>query len=435
MKLARCLPHLLACIFPLIGIAQPKSIIIEVGLLYNSESNKFVQNQVIWIEGDQIKAVGTAIKVPPAAQVIKLPTGTITPGLIDAHTHLLTNQKLPENLAVDSWINSPARRVLRGASYARDYLNAGFTAIRDLGNSGYYLDMELASAIRKGYVAGPHMFGSGPIISAMDGQFYQLPYDERNKITQKEYRVVNGVEDAVQAVKEHVNNGVDVIKIVAFGERLGLEMEEMKAIVKTAHAHGLKVTAHSTGGPSMESAIEAGVDGIEHAYYVNDTLWKKIAAKNIYVVPTDPSFNSVVQMQKSLGQTTHDSVAIRTELKPLRDRLLRAKREKILLVAGSDAYFDLPISRGDAAKEMLVAYVEEGLTVEESLQTATLNAAKAIGQEGKLGTIKPGVKANLVIFDGNLQKDFRKSLFNIYMVIKDGKVVYAKEHEALKFAE
>lgn len=432
MMLARCILYLFALVFPLAGIAQPKSIIIEVGLLYNSESNRFLENQMIWIEGDQIKAVGQSIKIPPTAQVIKLPAGSISPGLIDAHTHLLTNQKLPENLAVDSWINSPARRVLRGAGYARAYLNAGFTAIRDLGNSGHYLDMELVSAIRRGYVTGPHMFGSGPIISAMDGQFYQLPYDERNKITQREYRVVSGVEDAVQAVKEHVNNGVDVIKIVAFGERLGLEPEEMKAIVKTAHAHGLKVTAHSTGGESMASAIEAGVDGIEHAYYVNDTLWRKMAAKNIYMVPTDPSFNGIIQTQKSQGQTTHDTAAIRTELRPLRERLLRAKKEKILLVAGSDAYFDLPISRGDAAKEMLVAYVEEGLTIEESLQTATLNAAKAIGQEGKLGIIKQGVKANLVIFDGNLQKDFRNALFNVYMVIKDGKIVYAKEPQTSK---
>ncbi|MEJ7560745.1 MAG: amidohydrolase family protein [Pedobacter sp.] len=418
--------------FPLLGIAQPKSLIIEVGLLYNSESNRFMDNQIIWIEGNQIKAVGQSIKIPPSAQVIKLPAGTITPGLIDAHTHLLTSQKLPENLAVDSWINSPARRVLRGASYAREYLNAGFTAVRDLGNSGQYLDMELATAIRRGYIIGPHMFGSGPIISAMDGQFYQLPFEERNKITQKEYRVVSGVEDAVLAVKEHVNNGVDVIKIVAFGERLGLELSEMKAIVKTAHAHGLKVTAHSTGGASMASAIEAGVDGIEHAYYVNDTLWKKMVAKNIYMVPTDPSLNSIIQMQKSQGQTAHDTVAILAELKPLRDRLLRAKKEKILLVAGSDAYIDLPVSRGDAAKEMLIAYQEEGLTVEESLQTATLNAAKAIGQEGRLGIIKQGVKANLVIFNGNLQKDFRNALFNVYMVIKDGMVVYQKELDTIK---
>ena len=407
-------------------MGQDKSIIIKARWLYNSESNRFIENQVIWIEGDHIKAIGPNIQAHPGSKVIQLETASVTPGLIDAHTHLLTSQKLAENLAIDAWISSPAKRVLRGAGYAREYLNAGFTAIRDLGNSGHYLDLELAAAIRRGQILGPQMFCSGPILSAMDGQFYQLPYDERETFTPKEYRVIKGKADAIQAVKEHINNSVDVIKIVAFGERMGLDLDEMKAIVETAHAHGLKVTAHTTGGPGMASAIEAGVDGIEHAYYVADSLWKKIAARKIYMVPTDPSLNSVIQNQKSQGQLTHDTTAIRSELKPLRDRLLRAKKNKILLVAGSDAYFDMPLSRGDMAKETLIAYVEEGLSVEESLQTATLNAAKAIGQEGKLGIIKDGVKANLVVFDGNLQKNFRDALFNVYMVIKDGKVVYTK---------
>jgi imidazolonepropionase-like amidohydrolase len=425
--LAKHMALYFALLIPLLGRGQSKSVFIEVGSFYNSESARFMENQRIWIEGDQIKDIGPSIKIPAGAEVIRLSSGTVTPGLIDTHTHLLCNQKLPENLAIDAWINSPEQRVLRGAGYARAYLKAGFTAIRDLGNSGHYLDLELASAIRKGYVEGPQMFCSGPIISAMDGQFYQLPYKDRENFAKTEYRVVHGTADAVEAVKEHVNNSVDVIKIVAFGERLGLELDEMKAIVQTAHAHGLKVTAHSTGGPSMASAIEAGVDGIEHAYYVNDTLWKKIAAKKIYMVPTDPSINSIIQNQKAQGQTKHDTTAIRAELKPLRDRLLRAKKEKILLAAGSDAYFDSRRSRGDAAKETLVAYVEEGLSVEEALQTATLNAAKVLGQEGKLGVIKAGSKANLVIFEGSLQKDFRNALFNVYMVIKDGKIVYSKQ--------
>lgn len=429
--LAKHVAVLCCLLFPFVGIGQDRSLIIEVPLLYNSESNQFMENQKIWIQADRIKAIGPGLKIPPGARLIKLTSGTVTPGLIDVHTHLLTKQKLPENLAIDAWINSPAQRVLRGAGYAREYLQAGFTAIRDLGNSGYYLDLELAAAIRRGYVDGPQMFCSGPIISAMDGQFYQLPYDNRQKLAEQEYRVVRGTADAIQAVKEHINNSVDVIKIVAFGERLGLELDEMKAIVKTAHAHGLKVTAHSTGGPGMASAIEAGVDGIEHAYYVNDTLWRKLSAKNIYLVPTDPSLNSIILNQKSQGQTVSDTLSIRSELKPLRDRLMRAKKEKILLAAGSDAYFDLPVSRGNAAKEMIVAYVEEGLSIADALQLATLNAAKVIGQEGRLGLIKPGVKANLVIFDGDLRKDFRSALFNVYMVIKDGKIVYEKDRQAV----
>ncbi len=104
------------------------------------------------------------------------------------------------------------------------------------------------------------MFCSGPIISAMDGQLYQLPYKNQQTIT-VEYRTVSGVEDAMQAVREHANNMVDVIQIVVFGERMGLTNEEMKAIVTTAHGLGKKVTAHSIGGPTMMDAIDAGVDG------------------------------------------------------------------------------------------------------------------------------------------------------------------------------
>lgn len=296
-----------------------------------------------------------------------------------------------------------------------------------MGNSGYYLDLEVASAIRNGYIEGPQMFCSGPIISAMDRQFYQLPYKDQQTITEKEYRIVSGVEDAIKAVKEHANNRVDVIKIIAYGERMGLEKDEMKAIVETAHALGKKVTAHSTGGPSMADAIEAGVDGIEHAYWVEDSVLKKMSASNIYLVPTDPSINGIIQMQKTQNQTVFDTLAIQTELAPLKDRMMRAKKEDVLLVAGSDAYLDIPVSRGDAAKDMLVAYVEEGLSIGEALQTATRNAAIAIGQENNMGVIKAGMKADLVIFNGNLQENYTSALFDVRMVIKDGKVVFANE--------
>lgn len=405
---------------------QNSSLVIETRWLYDSEQNRFLENQKILISGNQIKAVGSKIDVPSGARVIQLSAGSVSPGLIDLHSHILTHQKLSDNLAIDSWINSPAKRVLRGVGFAREYLQAGFTAIRDLGNSGYYLDQELANAVGRGHVEGPQMFCSGPILSAMDGQFYQLPFESRQPIASQEYRIIRGKADAIEAVKEHVNNGVHVIKIVAFGERLGLELEEMQAIVKTAHAHGLKVTAHSTGGQALSDAIAAGVDGIEHGYYIPDSLLRKMAEKKIYLVPTDPSMNSIIISQKAQRETKIDSAAIRKELQPLSDRLLRAKKAKVLLAAGSDAYFDVPVSRGDAAKESIVAYVEEGLSVEDALQMATLNAAKVLGQEGSIGVIKPGKSANLVLYDGDLKNTFQKTLFNVSMVIKDGKIVYSR---------
>jgi imidazolonepropionase-like amidohydrolase len=421
---AKILPVLAACLFSILAGAQTPAILIKASRLYDAEKNIFLDNQQVLVEGNRIKATGTKLDAPAGAIVIDLPDATITPGLIDAHTHLLTVQHLPDNLAVDMLLNSPERRVLRAAGFAKSYLDAGFTSIRDLGNSGYYLDLEVASAIRRDYIPGPRMFCSGPILSAMDGQFYQLPYNERQRITDKEYRVIRGEEDAIQAVKEHVNNSVDVIKVVTFGERMGLTIGEMKAIVKTAHQYGLRVTAHSTSGESVANAIEAGVDGIEHAYYLHDTLLARMAHKGIYMVPTDPSFHSVIEVQKTQHITQHDTTSIRSELKPLSDRLLRARKAGVTIVAGSDAYFDLPSSRGNAAKQTIAAYVEEGLSVEDALRSATLNAAEALGQKGQLGVVKAGAKADIVIFNGNVKKDFSKALFDVNTVIKDGKIVY-----------
>ncbi|WP_295119874.1 amidohydrolase family protein [uncultured Chitinophaga sp.] len=425
--LARILPFVALCLITISASAQKPAILIKAGRLYDAEKNVFTNNQQVLIEGSKIKAVGPDLQVPAGTTVLDMPGATLTPGLIDAHTHLLLMQRASENLAVDAFLNSPERRVLRAASFARSYLESGFTAIRDLGNSGYYLDLEVASAINRGYIPGPKMWCSGPILSAIDGQFYQLPYADRVRVAEKEYRLIRGEEDAVQAVKEHVNNSVNVIKVVAFGERMGVTLAELKAIVKTAHEQHLPVTAHSTGGESLNMAIEAGVDGIEHAYYIADSLLAKMKRKGIYMVPTDPSFQSVIEAQKSQNITIFDTAGIRKELSPLSERLLRAHKAGVKIVAGSDAYTELQISRGDAAKQTIQAYVEEGLSAADALKAATINAAEALGQKGNMGVIKPGATADIAIFGGDLEKNFSKTLFNVSMVIKDGKIVYTKE--------
>lgn len=398
--------------------------LIKAGKLYDAEKNVFVNNQEVWVEGNTIKAVGTKLPVPKGIRVISLPNATVTPGLIDAHTHLLMVQRLEDNLATDVLLNSSEYRVLRAAGLARSYLESGFTAVRDLGNSGQYLDAEVSKAIRRGLVPGPRLFVSGPILSAMDGQFYQLPVKDQEAITRSEYRVIKGVDDAVQAVKEHVNNQVDVIKIVAFGERMGLSVPEMKAIVQTAHEHRLKVTAHANSDNIIKSALEAGVDGIEHGYYVSDSTLARMARQGVYLVPTDQSLQSIINIEEAQHKKEHDTAGIRKMLSPLTDRLTRARKAGVVIVAGSDAYFDIGGSRGDAAKQTLVAYREEGMPVTDILQAATWNAALILGRKNDLGVLRPGAKADIVVFNGDLEANFAKALFDVHLVIKDGKVVH-----------
>lgn len=397
--------------------------LLKAGKIFDAEKGVFLTNQAIYVQGGTIKGVGANLSVPKGTPEFNLPQATITPGLIDAHTHLLTVQRLDDNLATDALLHSSEYRVLRAAGFARSYLEAGFTTIRDLGNSGQYLDVEVAKAINRGFIPGPRMLTSGPIISAMDGQFYQLPFKDQERITKMEYRVVNGAQDAALAVKEHANNGVSVIKVVVFGERMGLTAEEMKAIVQTAHSHRLKVTAHATSDNDINGALEAGVDGIEHGYYMADSILEKMAKKGVYLVPTDPSTHNIIEVEEARHIQKHDTAQIRSMLAPLSDRLKRAQQKGVLIVAGSDAYFDVKSTRGNAAKQTLIAYFEEGLSPATILQTATWNAAKALDLGNQHGVLRTGAKADLVIFNGDLEKDFPKALFEVRWVIKDGKLV------------
>jgi imidazolonepropionase-like amidohydrolase len=413
-------------LLPLFIIAQvpSNSYLIKAGKFYDAEKNVFIKNQEIWIEGNSIKAVGNKLAVPKGATVIELPNATVAPGLIDAHTHLLMLQKVDDNIAVDVLLHSAEYRVLRAVGFAKSYLESGFTTIRDVGNSGQYLDKEVAGAIWRGFVQGPRMFVSGPILSAMDGQFYQLPLKDQEAITKLEYRVINGVNDAVLAVKEHANNQVDVIKIVAFGERMGLTADEMKAIVQTAHQYGLKVTAHATSDNIVQQVLEAGVDGIEHAYYISDSSLARMARQGVYMVATDPSIHSIIDVEEAQNKKEHDTVEIKKMLQPLTDRLTRARKMGVMIVAGSDAYFDTKSSRGNAAKQTLAAYWEEGMSVADILQAATWNAALALGRKNELGVLRQGAKADIVVFNGDLESNFKKALFDVRMVIKDGKIVH-----------
>jgi imidazolonepropionase-like amidohydrolase len=235
--------------------------------------------------------------------------------------------------------------------------------------------------------------------------------------------VINGVDDAVLAVKELVNNQVDVIKVVAFGERMGLTLDEMKAIVRTAHEYGKKVTAHATYDQVINQALAAGVDGIEHGYYMVDSTLEKMARQGVYLVPTDVSIQGGIEREEAQHKKEHDTVELKKMLQPLTDRLTRARQKGVMIAAGSDAYFDLRISRGDDAKQTLAAYFEEGMPAAEVLRTATWNAALVLGRKNDIGVLRQGAKADIVIFNGDLEANFKKVLFDVHLVIKDGKVV------------
>ncbi len=398
-----------------------KHYLIKAGLMYDSEANAFAKNRQILVKGKTIIKVGERLEVPKGTEVLDYSNATVTPGLIDAHTHILTSQGLTEALSVDAVMNSSEKRVLRAVGFAKSYLDAGFTTIRDLGNSGQYLDLEVSRAIKKGYITGPRMLVSGPIIGSMDGQLDGLPIKDFDRVSRQEQSMVTGVDQARQAVLEHIARGVDVIKILAIGNRLTLTLEEMKAIVETAHAQRVKVTAHCDRDWAVHNAIEAGVDGIEHGYGFKDATLELMAKKGIYLVPTYQSINVVEQYYK-LMKMPYKPEDLTANVASYRKWLGQIEKSGVLMVAGSDSYHDLQMPRGDEAKQTIWGYNDFGLSPENVLKSATANAAFALEMKDQIGVIKEGAFADIVVFNGDLQKNFKTALYDVRMVMKEGEI-------------
>lgn len=408
-------------------IGQEKSTYIKAGLLYDSKNNTLKQNKLIQIQGTKIISIDEFETLPKNSKAIDLTEYTVLPGLIDAHTHVLFSQEANEDFAAHSiqslTMESDALRVLRGAKRAKSYLEEGITSIKDLGNSGLYLDVALRDAINEGTIQGPRIFASGPILAANGGQLYGVLPEHQN-IIDLEYRIITSPDDAKNAVREHVNQNVDVIKICAdnIPNKTHLTVAEIKSIVKTAHAYNLKVTAHSATNQSAWNAIEAGVDGIEHGFNLADSTLVKMAKKKIFLVPTENSRKYMHTYAKLANYNENDLDWIDFYMDKMSDRLHRAIKKGVPIVAGSDNYTDIKVSRGKSSKDMFQYYLEAGMKPLDIVQSSTYISAFQLGKEHEIGYIQPNAKADIIAVKGDVINDFIATLDNVVFIMKDGKV-------------
>lgn len=398
---------LLSNLFTIILNAQTQpstdKIAITAQRMVDIRSGKEIPNVVILIEKNKITGVGSNLKIPDSVQIIALGDVTILPGLIDAHTHLLhqyyarygddNSNRLLEMIQL-----GPAKRALLGARLAREMLEAGFTTVRDLGNSSINADIALRDAINNGDVIGPRMFVSTRAISPVGGQFQSVT-PAAQQLLNEEYVQISGVEEARKAVRQAIYDGADCIKVIANSGSRKLSLEEMKTIVEEAKRANLPVAVHATDGdgPSM-TAAEAGASSIEHAYTVSETVLNLMAKKNIFLVPTDAY--GVIKYQ---------------------ERIKRALTAGVRIAIGSDIYYEFPgKTRGEVSAGMYKTYVASGMSNIEVLRAATLNPAELIGNQS-IGVIEVGRFADIIAVKGNPLKDIRV-LEEVVFVMKDGKV-------------
>lgn len=399
-----------------------RSLLIRVGKLYDSQKKTFIKNQQILISDGIIQEVGALVKKPEGAKEIDLSTCTATPGLIDMHTHLVFNQKQTKtNEGFNNASKLPSQeRIAQGLKLAQSCLQAGITTSRDLGNSGQYLDIKLQKelASKKGNLT---MFVSGPILSGPGGQFSKLaPAD--TFLVDQEYSIIRNAENAKEAVAAHARQGVNVIKVCADTDHGLLKEELLVSIVEAAKTHGLPVTAHAASDKAARNAVLAGVNGIEHGYTLSDSTIHLMAERGVYLVPTDVSRKQGKIMVEGIGMKGKEADDyLESSLQGMHDRLKRAASKKVSIVFGSDYYVNIEgLDRGKSSVDVLVSYHEAGIPVTEVMQYATVNAAKALGAENQIGAIRKGMKADLVFFEGDLEKDFAATLSQVKVVVKDG---------------
>ena len=407
---------------------------VRCGRLVDVKTGSITRDALVTFKGNSIGQIVPTGTLPAGG--IDLGTSTCLPGLIDAHAHLTHRYlaDLPDTaspIVLETATVSPIRRALLGVRMGIENLEAGITTVRDLGNSGYDIAVQLRNAINAGEVPGPRIVAATRALSFVRGQFPPgLPQHSRSLIDQ-EYVVVNGADDARRAVREAVYAGADVIKVIADF----LSADEMTAIVNEAHRLTRKVAAHAFGEATVSTAVEAGVDSIEHGFgatAVSDALLRRMAERGTFLVHNGGSVDEYLpegfsSLSLSEQSKVRERLIVAYRERPRVQTLRRAIDLGVKIAMGGDCYDIVPRhTRGSCSLEPLYGYADAGMTPLQALQTATVNAAELLGPfpawTTRVGTLAPGMLADLIAVDGDPLVDIR-SIKRVRLVMKGGTVM------------
>ena len=402
---------------------------IHAGRVIDGVSGESLKDRTIVVDKGRITAIEVGFRKPASGDtLIDLRKSTVMPGLMDMHVHLTSENS--RNSELERFKKDAPDVAIDSVIYAERTLMAGFTTVRDLGDS-FRASIALRNAINAGKVAGPRVFAAGKSIATTGGHADPTngwaDYLNGKDVGPLE-GVVNGPEEAAQAVRQRYKEGSDLIKITATGGVLSIAKnglnpqfteEEIRAIVLTARDYGFKVAAHAHGAEGMKRAVRAGVDTIEHGTFMDDETMALMKERGTWYVPTITAGRWVFDRSKEDGffpAVVRPKAAL---VGPqIQGTFAKAYKAGVKILFGTDTGVS---AHGENAREF-VLMVEAGMPAMAAIQSATSVTAKFLEIDDRLGSVAVGKIADLVAVPGDPLSDIT-AMQRVHFVMKDG-VVY-----------
>jgi imidazolonepropionase-like amidohydrolase len=405
---------------------------IKFGKLWDGKG-RVITDAVVVVDSDRIVSVASTAStaragtpaIPVGAKVIDLTAYTGIPGLIDVHTHMTYYWDQTPGTRPWSQVEtmSPAMTVVLAQENARRTLEVGVTTVRDLGafdpGGCVNVDIAMRDLINRGAIVGPRMFVAGYGLVATYAP-------SRPGVSYPNWARCDGVPEVARMVRQQIAAGVDWVKMFAStgtgDDVTGYQTfttDEIRAAVEIAHNMGKPIAVHSYGPSAARDAVLAGANSIEHATDMDDKTIREMARRGIFYVPTIDHNRYYAEYREDFGYTPEAAERLRTFIQRNLETARRAHKAGVRIAMGSDAVLTM---FGQNTRE-LAWFVRAGMTPEEALETATINAAALLGKEKELGAVAPGYYADILAVEGDPLKNINTVINDVRWVMKGGAVV------------